>query len=203
VRAVRARQQRNFLATLLLSQGVPMLQAGDEISRTQHGNNNAYCQDNEVSWLVWSAEGPLPSYVDLVAQLVELRRQHPVFRQRAFFAGHEIGDGTKDLAWFTAGGDEMNDDDWTSPTASTHGKYLSGRGIRTRGPRGERIVDDSFLVVLHAGAEASSFRLPGPPWADAYVVELDTADTAAAGRDVKTDELLTLTPRSLVLLRVV
>ena len=203
VLALRARQMRNYLATLLLSTGVPMLRMGDELAHTQRGNNNAYCQDSELSWLDWSGDGPLPSYVGLVSRLVELRRRHPVFRQRAFFVGQRIGDdGTKDLAWFSADGAEMNDDDWSSRSARTLGMFVSGNGIRTRGPRGERITDDSFLLLLHPGHEDAEFRLPGPPWATGYVVELDTADPDAFPMDVKADELLSLTPRSLVLLRV-
>jgi isoamylase len=198
--AVRARQTRNFFATLLLSTGVPMLRMGDELAHTQGGNNNAYCQDNEVSWLDWSAA----PFVDLVRRLVDLRRAHPVFRQRAFFLGRPVGhDGVKDLTWFTPEGREMDDANWTSPTARTLGMYLSGQGIRTRGPRGERIVDESFLLVLHAGADDARFRLPGPPWAEAYVAELDTAapDNHQV-HDLKAGDELALVSRSAVLLRV-
>ena len=197
--ALRARQMRNFLATLLLSTGVPMLRMGDELAHTQLGNNNAYCQDNEISWIDWSSA----PYVDLVRRLLDLRRAHPVFRQRAFFLGRAIGhDGVKDLAWFTPEGVEMSDADWASPTARTVGMYLSGRGIRTRGPRGEPIVDDSFLVILHAGADDTIFRLPGPPWAESYVGELDTAAPEEKLRDVIAGEDLALVARSAVLLRV-
>jgi glycogen operon protein len=173
VQQLRARQMRNFLTTLLLSTGVPMLRMGDELAHTQGGNNNAYCQDNEISWLDWT--GGDRQFVEAVARLLEIRNQHPVFRQRAFFEGHRLDDGVADLAWFTPAGEEMNDEDWHSPSARTLGMYLSGRGIRSRGPRGERIVDDSFLLVLHAGAEDCVYRLPGPPWASGYVVEFDTA----------------------------
>jgi len=206
VQTLRARQMRNFLTTLLLSTGVPMLRMGDELAHTQRGNNNAYCQDNELSWLDWdNAKGSAQSaYVDVVGQLVRLRRRHPVFRQRAFFEGHRLDDGVKDLAWFTPNGAEMGDDDWASPSARTIGMYLSGRGIRTRGPRGERIVDDSFLLLLHAGGEDQVFVLPGPPWGDRYVIEIDTArgaigteESVPAGLD------LPMTARSAVLLRAV
>jgi glycogen operon protein len=203
VLSLRARQMRNLLATLLLSTGVPMLRMGDELAHTQHGNNNGYCQDNELSWLDWSGDTPLPSYVDLVSRLVELRRRHPVFRQRAFFVGDAISDdGTKDLAWFSAEGAEMSEADWSSRTARTLGMFLSGKGIRTRGPRGERIVDDSFLLLLHSGSEEATFRLPGPPWASTYAVELDTANADAERRELKAEESIPLTPRSLLLLRV-
>ena len=195
--ALRARQMRNFLTTLMLSTGVPMLGMGDELGHTQGGNNNAYCQDNEVSWLDWSSE----PHVELLRRLIELRRSHPVFRQRAFFLGRAIGhNGVKDLTWFTPEGSEMDDADWSAPTARTLGMYLSGEGIRTRGPRGERIVDESFLLVLHAGSEDATFRLPGPPWAEAYAVVLDTSDDVS--RDLKAGEELPLTAHSAVLLRV-
>ncbi len=197
----RGRQMRNFLTTLLLSTGVPMLRMGDELAHTQHGNNNAYCQDNETSWLDWSADGATANFVDLVARLVELRRTHPVFRQRAFFEGHELDDGVKDVAWFRSDGVELGNNDWGSPAIRTVGMYLSGRGIRTRGPRGERIVDDSFLLVLHAGDDDVAVRLPGPPWASSYVVELDTAQPdVAAGGHVDVSATLTMPPRSALLL---
>ncbi|MDQ1704455.1 MAG: isoamylase [Frankiaceae bacterium] len=200
--ALRARQMRNLLATLLLSTGVPMLRMGDELAHTQQGNNNAYCQDNETSWLDWSGQGPFSPDIDLVGRLVALRGRHPVFRQRAFFQGRPIGgDGTKDLAWFTPDGNEMSDDDWSATSAQTLGMYVSGSGIRTRGPRGQRITDDSFLFVLHAGAEPASFRLPGPPWASGYVLELDTAEAGTQPRDVPAGSDLPLVARSAVLLR--
>jgi len=200
VNALRGRQMRNFLATLLLSTGVPMLRMGDELAHTQHGNNNAYCQDNETSWLDWSASGS--EFVDLVARLVGLRRNHPVFRQRAFFEGHRLDDGVKDVAWFRPDGSELDNDDWGSSSVRTVGMYLSGRGIRTRGPRGERIIDDSFLLLLHAGDDTVEVKLPGPPWASSYAIELDTAQPQLApGGHVDVSATVTLPPRSAVLLR--
>ncbi|MDQ1747822.1 MAG: isoamylase [Frankiaceae bacterium] len=200
VTTLRARQMRNFLTTLLLSTGVPMLRMGDELAHTQRGNNNAYCQDNELSWLDWSAAQS--DLIDVVARLVELRRTHPVFRQRAFFEGHRLDDGVKDLAWFRPDGAELGDADWSAGDLRTVGMYLSGRGIRTRGPRGERIVDDSFLWLLHAGDDAVQVRLPGQPWASAYAIELDTAQPALApGGHVDVSAVLTMPPRSALLLR--
>jgi glycogen operon protein len=199
---LRARQMRNFLATLLLSTGVPMLRMGDEVGQTQLGNNNAYCQDNELSWMTWSPEHPLGDHVELVSRLVRLRRTHPVFRQRAFFQGRPVsGNGAKDLAWFTPEGVEMTDADWFAPSARTLGMYLSGDGIRTRGPRGERIRDDSFLLLLHAGGDATAFRLPGPPWAEGYAIVLDTAAPGDVSRDLKAGDDLELTARSMVVLQ--
>jgi glycogen operon protein len=177
-----------------------MLRMGDELGHTQGGNNNAYCQDNDISWLDWSSA----PYADLVAQLLALRAAHPVFRQRAFFQGHPVGpEGAKDLAWFTPAGVEMVDADWSAPTAHTLGMFLHGDGIRTRGARGERIVDSSFLVLLHAGADDTAFCLPGPPWGERYVVELDTGENAGrAGSSVDAGADLALTGRSVVVLRV-
>jgi glycogen operon protein len=197
--ALRARQMRNFLTTLVLSTGVPMLRMGDELAHTQRGNNNAYCQDNELSWLNWQTG---IDHVDLVRQLIALRKRHPVFRQRAFFEGHVLDSGVKDLAWFTPDGIEMNDADWSSTSARTIGMYLSGLGIRTRGPRGEHIVDESFFLLLHAGPEDCEVRLPGPPWASGYVTELDTArPDLVPGDTVKAEATLTRAARSALVLR--
>jgi isoamylase len=208
INTLRGRQVRNFLTTLLLSTGVPMLRMGDEVAHTQHGNNNAYCQDNELCGRDWPGAGAGPGagtntdLVDLVARLIGLRRTHPVFRQRAFFEGHQLDDGAKDLAWFGPDGTELHDADWGSRAARTVGMYLSGRGIRTRGPRGERIVDDSFLLVLHAGDADAQVRLPGPPWASSYTLELDTAQPQVTpGGHVDVSATLTMLPRSAVLLR--
>jgi isoamylase len=208
VLALRARQIRNLLVTLLLSTGVPMLVAGDELGRTQHGNNNAYCQDNEISWLDWSlVDSPHGTELrGLVRQLIALRRASPVLRQRAFFEGHPVpdGDGCKDLAWFSADGAEMTADEWVSPDTKTIGMYLDGRGIRQRGPRGERLLDDSYLLVLHGADRDTVFLLPGPPWATAYETVVDTADAgppppAAARHPAGLD--LPLLAHSAVLLR--
>ncbi|MEU9113829.1 glycogen debranching protein GlgX [Streptomyces sp. NPDC048483] len=174
--ALRLRQLRNFLTTLLLSTGVPMLVAGDEMGRTQHGNNNAYCQDNPTSWLDWSLldDPQWRPLADLAARLIALRRAHPVLRRRAFFSGRpQGGGGLRDLAWFTADGTEMTEQDWYAAGA-TLGMYLSGNDIAQRDARGIRIVDDSFLAVLHADADARPVVLPGPPWAQSYELLVDT-----------------------------
>ncbi|OWA16994.1 glycogen debranching enzyme GlgX [Streptomyces sp. CS159] len=176
VRALRRRQLRNLLTTLLLSTGVPMLVAGDEMGRTQRGSNNAYCQDNETGWVDWSLRDD-PEWrplFELAARLIALRHRHPVLRRRAFFSGRaQSADGLRDLAWFTAGGTEMTERDWYAP-AATLGMYLSGRDIPGRDEHGDPITDDSFLAVLHAGAEPAGFVLPGAPWAERYEVVVDT-----------------------------
>ncbi|WP_336621607.1 glycogen debranching protein GlgX [Streptomyces sp. DH37] len=177
VLALRRRQLRNLLTTLLLSTGVPMLVAGDEMGRTQGGNNNAYCQDNETGWVDWSLREE-PAWRELLAlasRLIALRRSHPVLRRRAFFSGRAYGpEGLRDLAWFTGSGEEMTEPDWYAPGA-TLGMYLSGRDIPQRDERGEPVADDSFLVVLHAGHGNGGFRLPGQPWGQAYELLVDTA----------------------------
>ncbi|MFF1834680.1 glycogen debranching protein GlgX [Streptomyces sp. NPDC058231] len=207
VNALRRRQLRNLLTTLLLSTGVPMLVAGDEMGRTQGGNNNAYCQDNEVSWLDWSLldQPQWRELTELTARLLTLRHTHPVLRRRAFFAGRpQAPDGLRDLAWFTRDGAEMTEGDWYAP-AATIGLYLSGRDIPGRDARGEQVTDDSFLAILHAADRPTGFRLPGPPWAQTYELVLDTSredQTTAPGTVHRGDELLTVPARAVVLLRV-
>jgi isoamylase len=176
---LRARQVRNHLATLLLSTGVPMITAGDEMGRTQGGNNNAYCQDNEVSWLDWgSIDADLWTFV---SRLVSLRRGSPVLRQEAFFEGAEIpgtarqgGGGTRDLAWFAPGGGQLTSSDWFDTGLQTIGMYLDGRGIRHRDQRGRPVVDDSYLVWLHAGPDPVEVQVPGAPWGDGYELVVAT-----------------------------
>ncbi|MGW7091256.1 glycogen debranching protein GlgX [Streptomyces sp. NPDC054874] len=207
INALRRRQLRNLLTTLLLSTGVPMLVAGDEMGRTQGGNNNAYCQDNETGWLDWSLleEPAWRELTELTARVLTLRRAHPVLRRRAFFSGRaQAPDGLRDLAWFARDGREMTEGDWYAP-AATLGLYLSGRDIPGRDARGEPVTDDSFLAVLHAGAEPTVFALPGAPWAIAYELVLDTsreeqAEAPGTVLDGGTD--MPVPARSVLLLRV-
>jgi len=179
IRALRARQIRNHLVTLLVSTGVPMLTAGDELGRTQQGNNNAYCQDNELSWLDWKSVDE--DLLTFVARLVRLRRSAPALRQEAFFEGHEIpgsevdGSGpTRDLAWFAPGGGQLSTADWFDTGLQTIGMYLDGRGIRHRDEHGRAVVDDSYLIELNAGPGPVTVQLPGPPWADGYQLLVST-----------------------------
>jgi glycogen operon protein len=185
VTALRARQVRNHLATLLLSTGVPMLTAGDELGRTQQGNNNAYCQDNEISWIDWKdVDDDLRGFV---SRLLRLRRASPVLRQEAFFEGSEIpgAGGTRDLAWFAPDGGQLSTADWFDAGLQTLGMYLDGRGIRHRDEHGRPVVDDSYLVQLHAGPEPVTVTLPGPPWADAYELAVSTEyDTGAPSEQI-------------------
>ena len=174
IEALRARQIRNHLATLLLSTGVPMLTAGDELGRTQQGNNNAYCQDNEISWIDWKAVDE--DLLAFVSRLVRVRRSSPVLRQEAFFEGHEIpgSGGTRDLAWFAPDGGQLSTADWYDSGLQTLGMYLDGRGIRHRDEHGRPVVDDCYLVQLHAGPDPLTVQLPGPPWAEGYELVLST-----------------------------
>ncbi|WP_218566232.1 glycogen debranching protein GlgX [Vallicoccus soli] len=202
VLALRARQSRNLLATLLLSAGTPMITAGDEMGRTQGGNNNAYCQDNEVSWLDWDLDAEQRSLLGFTRLLLRLRREHVVLRQPRFFAGAPLEDGgRKDLAWFRRDGREMDHAAWFDPGLRTLGMLLGGDAMPLRDARGERIVDDSFLLLLNAGAEPVEFTLPGAPWAlSGYDVVLDTAapDVALA---YPAGATVPMAGRSLVLLR--
>ncbi|MGP4000172.1 glycogen debranching protein GlgX [Streptomyces sp. 8N706] len=208
VLALRRRQLRNLLTTLLLSTGVPMLVAGDELGRTQGGNNNAYCQDNETGWVDWSlpADPGWRALTELCSRLIALRHAHPVLRRRAFFSGRPQGpDGLRDLAWFTADGREMTESDWYAPTA-TLGMYLSGRDLPQRDERGSPVTDDSFLAVLHADPEPGRFPLPGPPWAAAYELLVDTAredQSEPPGTRHAAGSPFLLPARSVVLFRVV
>jgi isoamylase len=160
--ALRRKQRRNFLTTLFLSQGVPMLLGGDEFGRTQGGNNNAYCQDNEISWFNWDRAEDQNRLLEFTRRLIELRHQHPVFRRPKFFRGRRIrGSEVKDVMWFNPGGNEMSDDEWSSPFVRCLGILLSGDTSDVVTFEGEPIRDDTFLLLINAHYEAISFVLPG------------------------------------------
>ena len=161
VNALRARQKRNMLATLLLSQGVPMLVAGDEIGRTQHGNNNAYCQDSALSWLDWELDPERLKLRDFVRRMVLLRRTHPVFRRRHFFQGRPLhGSEAKDIVWLKPDGSEMTTEEWSQDFARCLGVYLAGSALTEIDARGQRVVDDDFVVLFNAHHDSVPFRLP-------------------------------------------
>jgi len=172
--AVRSRQQRNCIATLVLSQGVPMLLGGDELGRTQHGNNNAYCQDNELSWLDWgSADVALREFT---RRVLELRREHPIFQRRRWFQGRPIrGSGVRDIAWLDLTGQEMADEAWGTGYARSLTMFLNGRAIAGLSERGHPIVDDSFLLLFNAHDGPLPFRAPPAEWSPAWVCVIDTA----------------------------
>jgi isoamylase len=195
---LRARQSRAMLATLLLSFGVPMMLGGDELGRTQHGNNNAYCQDNEISWVDWSQ--PDTELQAFASRLVAFRKQHPVFRRRRFLAGAEASE----LRWFTPAGTEMTDGDWSDASALAIALYLDGSDDPDRAADGAPLLDDDFLVLVNAWWEPLEFVLPSTRERAAWHVELDTYDltsaagSAAAVRDA--GDRIAVRPRSLAVL---
>jgi isoamylase len=199
IAALRVRQQRNFLTTLLLSQGVPMILGGDEWGRTQSGNNNAWCQDNEISWFDWaSADSELVAFV---RRLILLRRRHPVFRRSAFLTGREVrGSGLPDVWWFRPDGRRMTQRDWRREDARTLGVFLNGAEIPSRTATGEEIVDDSFLILFNAHFEAVTFTLPTRRFGARWSVELATGEGAPEGVIVGRADVM-LQDRSLLLLR--
>ncbi len=218
VEELRARQQRNFLATLMLSQGVPMLAHGDEFGRTQHGNNNAYCQDNPLTWVHWpAADGAGARLLEFTQGMVWLRRDHPVFRRRRFFHGRPVpgrpaGEGgvggeyedLTDIAWFTPAGEEMTKRNWGASYAKSLTVFLNGYAISEPDRRGGRIVDDSFLLMFNAHFEPLEFTVPaghGQEW----VVVVDTTQprlpAPGAGARLKAGDALLLADRSLMVLQ--
>jgi len=184
VRDLRARQKRNLLATLLFSQGVPMLRAGDELSHSQSGNNNAYCQDNEISWLNWDLPEEDRNFLDFVRRVLELRRSHPIFRRRKFFQGRAIhGAGIKEVAWLNPDGREMSDEQWQEHFARCLGVYLSGADLNEMDQRGNPVRDDDFLLLINAHHEPVSFKLPESGRPGAWSCLLDTAFKKGLGSD--------------------
>ena len=200
VNELRGRQRRNFLATLMLSQGIPMLLGGDEMGRTQGGNNNAYCQDNEVSWIDWEhQDGALIAFTQ---RLIAIRRDHPNFRRRRYFQGRPLhGGDCSDIAWFRPDGSEMTEDDWTEGFAKSIGVFLNGAAIPSPDQRGEPIVDDSFLILLNAHHDEMTFTLPPDRWGVRWVKAVDTDDALTEADQVKNGEELTVGARSSILLR--
>ncbi|HEY7007689.1 MAG TPA: glycogen debranching protein GlgX [Jatrophihabitantaceae bacterium] len=203
--ALRAKQSRNFLATLFLSQGVPMLCHGDELGRTQQGNNNGYCQDNELTWVHWAKlDADLLAFTREVAML---RRDHPVFRRRRFFDGRPVrrrgSGGLPDIAWFTPDGHEMTEEDWDSGFGRSIAVYLNGQGIPDRDNRGQRVVDDSFLLCFSAHDEPIDFTVPGAEYAAAWDVVIDTlyGVDAEPATVVEAGGTVAVGPRAIVVLR--
>ncbi|WP_407078144.1 glycogen debranching protein GlgX [Streptomyces sp. NPDC001642] len=176
---LRARQQRNFLATLLLSQGIPMLGHGDELGRSQGGNNNAYCQDNEVSWIDWELTDEQRELADFTRYVIGLRAAHPVLRRRRFFRGEtavHAGQPLPDLVWLLPDGREMADLDWQRSDAHCVGVFLNGDAIAERDPQGGPVVDDSFLLLLNSFWEPVGFRLPDIAYGERWTTLIDTAE---------------------------
>jgi glycogen operon protein len=203
---LRERQKRNFLATLILSQGIPMLLGGDEMERTQKGNNNGYCQDSEISWFNWDLEKVNEDLLDFTRELIYFRRQHPVFRRRKWFQGQAIhGSGISDIAWFNPDGSEMTDQQWDVGYAKSIGVFLDGNQIPSPGPQGQRISDDSFLLFFNAHYETIEFSLPSVFGLEnkQWTVVIDTKEPRFITQEqVYTDgQAVPVVERSLVLLR--
>jgi isoamylase len=176
IQALRAKQKRNLLATLLLSQGVPMMYAGDAIGHTQMGNNNAYCQDNEISWLNWSLQSHDRSLLAFVQRMVNLRKRHPVFRRRRFFQGRPIkGADVKDILWLNPSGTEMSEDEWRNPAIYCLGMFLSGQGLDETDERGRKVSDTDFLVLLNPHHEDVAFSMPAFRPTSRWMAWMDTS----------------------------
>jgi isoamylase len=197
VLTLRRRQQRNFLTTLFVSQGITMLLGGDELGRTQRGNNNAYCQDNETSWYDWEhVDEPL---LEFTRGLIALRREHPVLRRRRWFQGRSIR-GSVDLGWFKPDGAEMCDDDWDAGSLRAVGIFLNGEAITDRDRRGQRITDDSFLLLFNAHADPVDWTLP-KQWGQWWEVIIETADPGRDGQTLESSATIPVASRSVVVLR--
>jgi len=197
INACRKSQQRNFLTALFLSQGVPMLLGGDEMGRTQRGNNNAYCQDNEVSWVDWSGiDGDL---LDFTRWLIAFRREHPNFRRRRWFQGRAIR-GTPDIGWFRPDGRSMTNKDWDVWHARTLGVFMNGRAIPSRDEQGRQIVDESFMLLFNAHHEAIDWLIPRP-YGQSWALVLDTAALRPEPEPRAVTRRVTTRARSLMLLR--
>ena len=181
--ALRERQKRNFLATMLLSQGVPMVSHGDELGRTQGGNNNVYCQDNEISWVDWEAARHQEVQTRFTSQLTKLRADHPIFRRRRFFSGEPVGD-TKvaDIAWLRRDGEAMTEADWNTRSGMTMTVFLNGHGLPERDALGEEITDDSFLLLFNPLGDEVGFTLPGRDFGRTWEIVVNTADPLLANR---------------------
>jgi isoamylase len=202
--ALRCRQMRNFWATLMISQGTPMITHGDEIGRTQLGNNNVYCQDSELAWMDWSLVDKNADLLAFARKATSLRKKHPVFRRRRFFDGEPIrtGDEVRDIAWLTPFGTEMTPEEWNTSRHKCVGVFLNGDAITAPDARGQRVVDDSFLLCFNSHQGAIDFVIPPSDYAQQWTVELDTNDVNSdTDRLMAAGEKISLAGRSLLVLR--
>ena len=205
VTTLREQQKRNLLATLFLSQGVPMLLHGDELGRTQDGNNNVYAQDNPIAWVDWERARHFEVLTSFVGRLAALRREHPVLRRRRFFDGRP-GKGTRleDIGWYTLTGGEMSDEDWETGSARTVAVFLNGQAIREPNERGEPVTDDQFWLLLNGHDASLDATLPDVGAGERWEVVLDTHSPLldmVDARSAKTGEAFELASRSILLLR--
>jgi glycogen operon protein len=180
-----------------------MLVAGDEISRTQNGNNNPYCQDNEISWINW--EKADKKLLDFTRKLIHLRKNHPVFCRRRWFKGQPIrGVGLEDIAWFLPDGKEMGEENWNHDFAKSLGVYLNGYGLRSSGPKGEKIIDDNFYIIFNAHSEPLSYKLPSERYGKEWIKILDTCEdfiSEEGDEKYEMDEVIKVEGRSIILLK--
>lgn len=200
--ALRHKQRRNLLTTMFLSQGVPMLVAGDELGRTQHGNNNAYCQDNEISWIDWQAADQ--ELLDYTKSLIRFCNDHPTFRRRRWFQGLPVtGSEVKDIIWFLPDGSHVPDQAWKDDMAKTFGVYLNGKGIRCVNWEGQRITDDSFLIIFNSDENAVEFTLPSSECGEQWRIIIDTNKgyISDEGEDFKAGHSVNLSERSVIVLK--
>jgi glycogen operon protein len=202
IKELRARQRRNFLATLMMSVGVPMISGGDEIGRTQHGNNNAYCQDNETSWTRWDLSADDGELMDFTRRLISIWKANPVLRRRKFLQGRRIrGADATDISWLDTSGGEMTDEVWNSHDVRTLGMRLNGEAIDEVNERGERVVGDTLLVIFNAGDAAEPFVLPEAGPSQWWETLIDTADAWIPARRLREGDRYELQPRSMAVLR--
>ncbi len=209
VLTLRARQERNFITTMMLSQGVPMLAHGDEFGRSQNGNNNVYCQDNELAWINWKLDEAQTDLLSFTQRALALRHEHPVFRRRRFFDGEAAKGGQSDvgdIAWFTPAGQTMGEDDWHQSYARAVATFLNGERLLAPDKRGRKVIDDSFLILFNAHYEDIQFTLPPAEYGEWWSVILDTAEDdggghAEGGDTYSPGELVHVVARSVVVLR--
>lgn len=208
INKLRARQRRNFLTTLLLSQGTPMIAHGDEMARTQDGNNNVYCQDNETSWMDWELADKNAALMEFTKRLITIRRNHPVFRRRRFLAGGPLGSevGDRDIAWLVPSGKLMGQSDWDFAFGKSLMVYFNGKAIQEPDARGQRIEDDSFIMMFNAYHEPIDFTLPdtefGPAWKLIVDTNVDTGYPDEA-KTLRAGDSITVEARSTLILRLV
>ena len=201
--ALRQKQKRNFLTTLFLSQGVPMLVAGDELGRTQQGNNNAYCQDNEISWINW--QNADRNMLHFTQKLTHFQDAHPVFCRRRWFKGRPIqGSGVEDIAWFLPNGSSMTEENWREDFAKTLGVFLNGKALKAEGPRGEHLIDNSFYIVFNAYDNELPYVLPSEEFGTAWTKVIDTHEgfiDEEGNQNFLPGEIITVPGRSVIVLK--
>jgi isoamylase len=200
INTLRKKQKKNFLTTLFLSQGVPMLVAGDELGRTQGGNNNAYCQDNEISWINWeSADQEL---LDFAARLIHLRNQHSVFSRKNWFKGERVkANGIEDIAWFLPDGSQMSEEHWEQEYAKSVAVFLNGKGLHALDSEGKKVEDETFYIIFNAHHDQITYRLPEKQYGSAWELALSTSNSRAAASKFSAGEDMEIEGRSVVLLK--